>query len=66
MRAVLDKGGKEWHVVTEDVGDTFDHSVQLLTLVQCIAKALVDRDHVVDVPKYLLSKVCPTVFRDDS
>ena len=65
MRAVGHKGGKERDVVTENVGDTFDDSVRLLTLVQCVAQTRVDRNNVVDVPKYLLDEVCPTVFRDD-
>ena len=65
MRTVQDKGGKEQDIVTEDVGDAFDDSVRLLTLVQCVAKTHVDRDHVVDVPKHLLNKVCATVFRDN-
>jgi hypothetical protein len=65
VRAVGDKGGKERDVVTEDVGDSFDDSVRLLTLVQCVAQARVDCDHVVDVPEYLLDEVCAAVFRYD-
>ena len=65
MRAVGHKGGKEWDVVTEDVRDAFDYSVRLLTLVQCIAQTHVDRDHVVDIPKYLLDEISATVFWDD-
>lgn len=55
----------QWDVVTEDVGDSFDDSIRLLTLVQCVAQARVDGDHVVDIPKQLLDKVCATVFWDD-
>ena len=58
MRAIRDKGGKERDIVTEDVGDSFDDSVRLLKLVQCVALARVDYDHVVDVPEYLLDKIC--------
>jgi hypothetical protein len=63
--AVGYKGGKERDVVTEDVGDSFDDSVRLLTLVQCVAQVRVDRDHVVDVPEYLLDKVGATTFQYD-
>jgi hypothetical protein len=65
VRAIGDKGGKERDVVTEDVGDSFDDSIQRLTLVQYVAQAGVDRDHVVDVPEYLLDKVRATVFQYD-
>jgi hypothetical protein len=65
VRAVGHKGGKERDVVTEDVGDSFDDSVRLLTLVQCVAQARVDCDHVVDVPEYLLDKICASMFGND-
>ena len=63
VHAVRDKGNEEWDVVTEDVGDAFDDSIRVLTLAQCVAQTRVDCDHVVDVPKYLLDEICPTVFR---
>jgi hypothetical protein len=65
VRAIGGKGGKERDVVTEDVGDSFDDSVQLLMLVQCVVQARIDGDHVVDVPEHLLDEVCATMFRYD-
>ena len=65
MRAVGHKRGKQQHDVKEDIRDSFDHSVQLLKLVERIAQPGVDPDDVVNVPKHLLDEVCPPVFRDD-
>ena len=65
MRAVGHKGGKERDDVKEDIGDAFDDSVRLLTLIECVTQAGVDCDNVVNVPKHLLDKVGATFFGDD-
>ena len=65
MCAIEHKRGKQRDNVKEDTGYAFDDRVRLLMLVEYVAQPGVDSDDIVNVPKHLLDKVCPTVFRDD-
>ena len=58
MRAIGYKGGKVRYNFKEDVSDALDDSVRLLALVQRFAQSGVDCDDIVDVPEYLLDKIC--------
>lgn len=58
MRTVGYKGSKERYNFKEDICDALDDGVRLLALVECFTQSGVDCDDVVDIPKYLLDKVC--------
>src|SRR5712672_2816145 len=57
MRAVGHKGGKVRHIIEEDVSNALDNGVRLLALIERVAQPGVDRDDILNVPKYLLDKV---------
>jgi hypothetical protein len=57
MGTIGDKETEMRHGVEQDIANTFDNGIRLLSFVEGIAQAGVDSDNVVNVPKDLFEKV---------
>lgn len=53
------------HGLKQDIANTLDNGIGLLTLIERIAKAGVDGDNLLDIPKHLLDKIGTAVCRDN-
>jgi hypothetical protein len=60
MGTIGDKETEMRHGVEQNITDTFDNGIRLLSFVEGIAQAGVDSDNVVNVPKDLFEKVGST------